>query len=471
MNYAHASYLASLRLVAAMVVATTTSSAQSSWTLATNLGPSPRSNHAMAFDSFRGRALCFGGSYLQNNGNYYLGDTWEWDGANWAPQIFANGPSARAGARMVFDSIRGRLLLLGGTSLSPTGSYVQHDDMWSWSGVTWQLVTNTVPSSGQDACAAFDSLRDRLFWLPSGATHPYEWDGSVWQHMVTVGGPGPRYSTAVAFDAARARIVLYGGRGVSGPLDDTWEWSGTSWTYKGQLGGGQSGRQQHAMYYDSIRQRVVMIGGQIVVPTGPYTTGLQPNNLEWEWDGNQWIYGGAAPLGIAGAEASFDTGQNVAWVFGGFDVNGNSIGSTWQRAGAGSGSPYGNGCGAPALALSQVLSSQPRLNSTAVARVTNLPSPVGVMAVGFSKQFYGPFLLPLVLNGLGMPGCQLLHSADVFGESLAFLSSTTANYSLAIPNTQSLVGAHVYLQAFAVAPGMNAREIIASNGLDWNIGL
>lgn len=442
---------------------------QSSWSLVSSIGPSPRRGHAMAFDASRGRALCFGGTYyFQSNAYNYLGDTWEWDGANWAPQIFAAGPSARTGARMVYDSIRSRLLLIGGS----TGGPGSMNDAWAWTGTTWQLVSNSVPNTGDGASACFDSFRDRVFLLPSNSSHPFEWDGVSWLPVVTSGAPPSRSSAAVAFDHARGCVVMHGGQGSGGLLDDTWEWSGSSWQYKAQLSSGPySGRVSHAMYFDSVRQRIVMIGGYGIVPTGPYTTGLQPMAGEWEWDGIAWSYGGTAPQGIAQAGVAFDTARNVAWVFGGVDTNGTSIGSTWQRAGSGSGSPFGAGCGSPTLTLSQVLTAQPRLNAAAVARVGNIPSPVAVMAVGFSSQAYGPFQLPLALNGLGMPGCQLLHSADVFGESLAFLSPTTANYSLAIPNAPSLVGLHVYLQAFAVAPGMNPREIIASNGLDWNIGI
>ena len=63
----------------------------------------------------------------------------------------------------------------------------------------------------------------------------------------------------MAYDAARQRVVLFGGFG-GGHLGDTWEWNGTNWT---QLTPSTSptARNAHAMAYDAARQRVVLLGG------------------------------------------------------------------------------------------------------------------------------------------------------------------------------------------------------------------
>jgi hypothetical protein len=176
------------------------------------------------------------------------------------------------------------------------------------------------------------------------------------------------------------------------------------------------------------------------------------------------------PVALSDYGVAYDSVRNLAWVFGGRDASSTLNSNTWQRASAGSGVVYGSGCGAPPVALSQVLLAQPRIGATACARVGNVPSSFAFMAAGFSDQAYGPFPLPLPLNGLGMPGCFLLHSADVFGLPLLYLSPTTAEYSLSIPNSQPLVGMHVYLQVFSVALGANPRDVVASNALDWYIG-
>jgi hypothetical protein len=44
-------------------------------------------------------------------------------------------------------------------------------------------------------------------------------------------GPSPRYGHAMAYEAARQRVVLFGGSGGSSALlNDTWGWDGVAWT-------------------------------------------------------------------------------------------------------------------------------------------------------------------------------------------------------------------------------------------------
>ena len=69
-----------------------------------------------------------------------------------------------------------------------------------------------------------------------------------------------------------------------------------------------------------------------------------------------------------------------------------------------------------------------------------------------------------------MTGCWMLQSTDVLGQPAASTGLGAATYSLPVPFYASLLGVHVYLQGWAVAPGMNSANIIVSNGLDWQIG-
>jgi len=69
-----------------------------------------------------------------------------------------------------------------------------------------------------------------------------------------------------------------------------------------------------------------------------------------------------------------------------------------------------------------------------------------------------------------MPGCDLLQSADILGLGTSPLTPSTLSFSLAIPNLPTLLGFHLYLQAYAFAPGVNPLQIIISNGIDWLLG-
>ena len=66
------------------------------------------------------------------------------------------------------------------------------------------------------------------------------------------------YAPATAFDAARGKIVLFG-RLPSGEAL-TAEWDGHDWVPKAPATS-PSARSEHAMAYDSLRQRIVLFGG------------------------------------------------------------------------------------------------------------------------------------------------------------------------------------------------------------------
>jgi hypothetical protein len=74
-----------------------------------------------------------------------------------------------------------------------------------------------------------------------------------------------RSSAAVAYDAFRGRLVVFGGltldcnatqSGTYVPLADTWEWDGARW-YSFVPAAAPSARSAHAMAFDSVRNRVV----------------------------------------------------------------------------------------------------------------------------------------------------------------------------------------------------------------------
>src|SRR5262245_14379630 len=72
----------------------------------------------------------------------------------------------------------------------------------------------------------------------------------------------PRSAGALCWDAARQRVVMFGGFGVATPprYDETWEWDGALWTLRNPATK-PPGRRDHQIVYDSARQRIVMWGG------------------------------------------------------------------------------------------------------------------------------------------------------------------------------------------------------------------
>ncbi|MCK6545306.1 putative Ig domain-containing protein [Myxococcota bacterium] len=160
-----------------------------SWADATTVGidatPSPRASSAAALDVPSGLVVLFGGVTTGTPRTFH-GDTWVFDGAEWR-RASSSGPSARAGASMVWDEARGRLLLFGGYSDGAPGSSRQYlDDLWAWD-------------------------RTNEEWVP-----------------VDERGPTARASAGMAYDAERRTVVLFGGQDAAGLFDETWELTYTS---------------------------------------------------------------------------------------------------------------------------------------------------------------------------------------------------------------------------------------------------
>jgi len=401
--------------------------------------------------------VLFGG---YNNGGGYFSDTWEWNGTNWLGRSPLNSPGPRYGHAMAYDAVRQRVVLFGGFNGAEIG------DTWEWNGTNWtQLLPVASPSTRYDHAMAYHAVSQRVVLFggqrngsPVGET--WEWDGTNWT-LLPSASPSARHSHAMAHDAARQRVVLFGGVGVS-YLGDTWEWNGTNWLAQFSLNY-PSPRYRHAMAYDEMGQRVVLFGG-----SSSSTSYLSDT---WEWNGTNWVQLSptASPSARYGhAMAYHAAGQRVV-LFGGAG----SLGDTWIN-----GLPttpafataYGAGCGSPALGFVPDTNGRPLLGQTASATIVDAPTPVAAVAIGWSSEFFGPFALPVTLAGIGMPGCDLLQSADILGLGTAPLTPSTLSYSLAIPNAPSLIGLHLYLQAYAFAPGVNPLQFIISNGIDWLLG-
>lgn len=99
-----------------------------------------------------------------------------------------------------------------------------------------------------------------------------------WRHVLD-GGPSPRSSFAMAYDADHGVTVLFGGQpGPVGVFGETWEWNGI-WTQQGIGALAPSPRSFHAMVYDKQRQVTVLFGGYDNSPLSGET---------WEWSGDAW---------------------------------------------------------------------------------------------------------------------------------------------------------------------------------------
>ncbi|HZS13884.1 MAG TPA: hypothetical protein VFC09_04740 [Candidatus Dormibacteraeota bacterium] len=101
--------------------------------------------------------------------------------------------------------------------------------------------------------------------------------------MSSASGPSPmaRSQPAMAFDAARGDVVMFGGQiGGGVALGDTWTWDG-SW-HQQHPALSPTPRFGAAMGYDPHTQQVVLVGGISGSRSFPDQGGT------WTWDGSNW---------------------------------------------------------------------------------------------------------------------------------------------------------------------------------------
>ncbi|MCC6781207.1 MAG: hypothetical protein IT457_00065 [Planctomycetes bacterium] len=177
----------------------------------------------MAFDILSGRVVLYGG--LGSGG--VLGDTWAFDGVDWAQLQPANGPPAgKAYHQMVSDLGRGRIVLYGGQP--PSRPH------WEWSGQDWQEQTSMVTPGFRTSAhgLAWDSARSRTVLHggidPFSSTYrgdTWEWDGAVWARRSDGSyGPGSRACMALVYSSIDDATLSYGGVQGTMVISDLWEW-------------------------------------------------------------------------------------------------------------------------------------------------------------------------------------------------------------------------------------------------------
>lgn len=239
-----------------------------SWTELQAVSPPSRISAGMAYDEQHAVTVLFGGFGVSAIG--FRQDTWTFSGGTWVEvntQEDAVAPSPRQQHALAYDRVRNVTVLFGGLTgiLGPSMG-----DTWEWDGTTWTLVATTDPAARHDHAMVFDRERNVTVLFGgnstlggSGLSDTWEWNGSTWTEVSTT-GPSARYRHAMTFDESRNKTVLFGGKnGDRQVLNDTWDWDGTTW-YPRALKASPPAREWHAMAFDTARGEAVMFGGQLI---------------------------------------------------------------------------------------------------------------------------------------------------------------------------------------------------------------
>jgi hypothetical protein len=297
------------------------------WTVRSSTGPSARTDSAMIYDSTRGVMVLFGG--LLSNGTTRSNETWEWNGTTWSLRT-TSGPSARNAHAMAYDAARGVTVLFSGQ----TGTSTQSNETWEWDGTAWTLRASSGPLPRNNHAMTYDAVRHFVV-LFGGATstvtgqgynsETWEWDGTLWTQRI-VSGPVARKQHAMIYDSTNSRTVLFGGSSGINPtthLADVWTWDGTAWTQDSSTDALPV--FEHAMAFDSARNRIVSFGG-FIDQTPPSLNGSDSNGATHEWSAGAWtrIAEGSVPA-FSGPLIAYDTLRSETVAF---------VGQTWRWDGS-----------------------------------------------------------------------------------------------------------------------------------------
>jgi hypothetical protein len=435
--------------------------AQAGWQQqAPPVSPSPRNAAAVAFDSVRGATVLFGG----RDESGLFADTWTFDGSTWTLVATPHVPPARCAAAAAFDPDRGVFVMHGGRDANgPLG------DTWTFDGVDWvQEQSSPAPSPRLWHAMAFDASRGRVV-LFGGFTEPlaylgdtWEWDGVSWSQVPGSNAPPVRAHHALVYDPTRGILLVGGHRNGPSRYPDTWTFDGAGWQLA--IPANACGPRAHAhCAFDPVRSEVLLFGGweggdlgdTWALPTGAQNWVARPS--------------GPTPAPRTSAAFAFDTERGEYVLFGGVEA-GVSVGDTWTASFAQPAVvPFGTGCIDASLALVRD-GGAPAIGGGVDYALEAVPGPGPVVVLGgLSRTDAQGVPLPLPLDGIGLPGCELLVSPDVV---LSFgVVDGRAPFSVAFPAQPELLGAEFFLQGLALDLVSVPARLVLSGGLATTIGV
>lgn len=411
--------------------------------------PPARRFHELGFDAARGVTVLFGGT--DERTSTVFGDTWEFDGAEWR-QRAQNGPPPRQRAASCVDTARGTFLVFGG--IAADGRLL--DDTWEWDGTRWlRIATPQVPQARADAEMVFDPLRGRVVLFGGRPDDPdqafadtWVFDGRDWTLRPLDDVPEGRFGHVMTFDTARGVTLLFGGfvQGGSKTSSETFAYDGGTWT-RVPTATTPPSMVFPAMTFHRAHGVAVLVGGS--------GSASQPLRT-LVFDGTDWQAGPPAPAALTGRQGqalAYDEVREAVVLFGGASIafgGARPFQDTWELSTQAAFTPFGHPCATSTglLQLSAPGEPAPRIGRDFTLSAGPLPplSPA-LLLLGADDRNWSGVPLPLDLEVIGMPGCGLFTSIDLAAAMIPL--GQTAHAVLPIPLDRGLLGQELLAQVLA----------------------
>ncbi len=216
---------------------------------------------------------------------------------------------------LAYDAARQRMVLFecsGRAAVSRT---------WEWVHERWSLRhTANTPPPRDGYAMAFDAARNRVvlfggcteyqYYVAPGAllADTWEYDGVDWTQRSPIVSPPPQTGHKLVFDPANGAVLLIGGNTWPWAPTTDWSYDGTTWT---QVAASGFPPHRVALVADPVRSRIVAILPSYAVP---------PVLQHFEWDGASWTQQQptALPTSREGMSLTFDASLGGAVLHGGY---------------------------------------------------------------------------------------------------------------------------------------------------------
>lgn len=293
-----------------------------------------RSYPVDVYDPLHDRLLaCGGGSYPQTH-ELTLSNPIRWN-AVLPPRPIAS-PSERVAHTVVHDTRRDRFMVMGGRfSTADVAHWTFDPDAVQ----PWRASDAPAPPGFPNVPVAtvYDSLTDRVIFCDWGTSYSMLADGAqTWTELA----PPPEFEepftlgleSGVALDTRRHRLVASGGlvaagHAAWGSVKGVWALSlgdSPAWQRIGDLPQ-EYGSSGHSQFYDPLRDRLVLLGGQwnggkfqYQRDYGP-TVWTTPLEAELQWT-DRTSTSGTPPPAPPADRAAFDWRSNRLFIFSGTTV-------------------------------------------------------------------------------------------------------------------------------------------------------
>jgi hypothetical protein len=158
----------------------------------------------------------------------------------------------------------------------------------------------------------------------------WSWNGERWLRLASA--PIARSSHELIFDPDRKRLLLVGGLSSAGPQRELRVFDGKGWTLL--AGEPALAAFEPMVAYDTHRGRLVSLGGKRGGNGG--ANGAKAGAVEtWEFDGKEWQQvATTGPGPLRAGSMVFDEARGVTLLFGGRDDQGKPSDRTWEWDGS-----------------------------------------------------------------------------------------------------------------------------------------